>query len=147
MTDSADNAVQGRYKGWMVVGALHSADIVGWVCFIVGLSLIGVGTFVGLSTKPMQTSDAVKKKAAAAAKHLEVATKHASLAATSTGSDATDAATAASTETEKAKSLLADIGGIIGSLPEHLRFAGMLVLVGALLVSVATVQFGGTSLF
>jgi hypothetical protein len=32
-------------------------------------------------------------------------------------------------------------------LPENLRFAGVLVLVGTVLIGVATIQFGGTSLF
>lgn len=45
------------------------------------------------------------------------------------------------------KSTLDEIGSILGSLPENLRFAGLLVLVGIALMSIAMVQFGGTSIF
>ena len=54
---------------------------------------------------------------------------------------------AAKGKTEAAKSALEQVGSIVASLPENLRFAGLLVLVGAVLMSVATIQFGGTSLF
>jgi hypothetical protein len=37
--------------------------------------------------------------------------------------------------------------GSLPPLPENLRFSGMLVLVGAVLISIATIQFGGVSLF
>lgn len=46
-----------------------------------------------------------------------------------------------------AKSAVEQIGGLVGSLPENLRFSGVLLVVGTVLVSVATIQFGGTSLF
>lgn len=36
---------------------------------------------------------------------------------------------------------------IISALPEHPRFAGLLILAGTILIGVATVQFGGVSLF
>jgi hypothetical protein len=40
-----------------------------------------------------------------------------------------------------------EISELIASLPEYQRFPGMLVLLGAALMGVGTVQFGGTSLF
>jgi hypothetical protein len=46
-----------------------------------------------------------------------------------------------------AKSAVEQISGVVGALPENLRFSGLLLLVGTVLVSVATIQFGGTSLF
>jgi len=48
---------------------------------------------------------------------------------------------------DAAKSALEQVQGIVGALPENLRFAGLLVLIGTLLISVATVQFGHISLF
>ena len=45
------------------------------------------------------------------------------------------------------KSALDEVSGIVAALPENLRFAGLLILVGAALMSVATVQFGGHSIF
>jgi hypothetical protein len=46
-----------------------------------------------------------------------------------------------------AKTAVEQISGVVGALPENLRFSGLLLLVGTVLVSVATIQFGGTSLF
>ena len=67
-------------------------------------------------------------------------------AAESPAADHGKAAEAASTGTA-AESTLKELQGIIGSLPERLRFSGLLVLLGALLMSVATVQFGGHQIF
>jgi len=60
---------------------------------------------------------------------------------------AADSTLVASTLTESASSTLKELSGIVGALPERTRFAGLLILVGTLLISVATIQFGGTSLF
>jgi chromosome segregation ATPase len=54
------------------------------------------------------------------------------------------AAADAETSAGAAKSALEQVRGILGALPENLRF-GMLVLVGTVLVNVATIQFGNTS--
>lgn len=56
------------------------------------------------------------------------------------------AAADAETSAGASKSVLEQVSGIVGALPENLRFTGMLVLVGTVLVSVATIQFGGTFL-
>ena len=61
--------------------------------------------------------------------------------------EAMSAGQAAGTSADAAKSALEQVEGIIGALPENLRFAGVLVLVGTVLIGVATIQFGGTSLF
>jgi hypothetical protein len=63
------------------------------------------------------------------------------------GRELREAAADADTSAGAAKSALDQMSGIVGALPENLRFAGMLALVGTVLVSVATVQFGGTFLF
>lgn len=53
----------------------------------------------------------------------------------------------ASASAAAAKSAIEQVQGIVGSLPVNVRFAGLLVLVGAVLMSVATIEFGGVSLF
>lgn len=53
----------------------------------------------------------------------------------------------AKSQGDEVQSVLQDIGGIVSALPENLRFAGLLVLVGTVLMSVATTQFGGHALF
>jgi multidrug resistance efflux pump len=60
---------------------------------------------------------------------------------------ATEALNAAGQSAEGAKSAFEQVEGIVASLPQNLRFAGMLVLVGTVLIGVATIQFGGVSLF
>ncbi|HET9287130.1 MAG TPA: hypothetical protein VFO26_06185 [Gaiella sp.] len=61
--------------------------------------------------------------------------------------EATEAVAAAGASTEAASSALEQVQGIVAALPENLRFAGLLILVGAVLMGVATVQFGDVSLF
>jgi hypothetical protein len=110
-------------------------EVVAGLCGLVGVALIGYGCAVGAqaAAKVKTTVDEVLK-----AQEVRI----------STASAQTFDGTAVGTVTEEtAKSALEQIGGIVGSLPEHLRFAGLLVLVGTVLVSVATIQFGGTSLF
>ena len=60
---------------------------------------------------------------------------------------ATEALTVAGQSTEGAKTAFEQVEGIVASLPQNLRFAGLLVLVGTALIGVATIQFGGVSLF
>jgi hypothetical protein len=57
------------------------------------------------------------------------------------------AAVEAESTADAAKTAVEQISGVVGALPENLRFSGLLLLVGTVLVSVATIQFGGTSLF
>lgn len=63
------------------------------------------------------------------------------------GTELRAAAADAESTAGAAKSAVEQLGGAVGSLPEYLRFSGLLLLVGTVLVSVATIQFGGTSLF
>ncbi len=67
--------------------------------------------------------------------------------ATTAADDAASSAAGAAASNDTAKTKLEQIESLIGSLPEELRFAGFLILVGTVLMGVATIQFGGTSLF
>ena len=146
-----------------VIAALDGARVVAWTCLVIGVIVMGAGVVIGVWTslrKP--TTDATKLIAEAQSK-LEEA--QAGLAearqqiqdAEESGLESLDGAAvtgvagaateAAAASTKDAKSALEQVQGLVGALPENLRFAGMLVLVGAVLMSVATIQFGGTSLF
>jgi gas vesicle protein len=137
------------------------AQAVGWTCFVVGIGLLAAGVFIGFWVslqKAPQSSEDAKKKLDEAKARLEEARGH--IARTSSAvesanlegagassADATQAVEAAGTSTEQAKSALEQVEGLLAALPENLRFAGLLILVGTVLMSVATVQFGGVSLF
>lgn len=142
--------------------ALTGAEFVALFCLVLGSALICTGAWLGIqaSRKPLL---AAKEKIEAVSEKLDEA--HQSIGKTrdsldslshgglemaglaSAGQEASGAAADAATSTKEAKSALDQVSGIVGSLPEHLRFAGMQVLVGAVLVGVATVQFGGTTIF
>jgi hypothetical protein len=129
----------------------ENAEIVAWVCFALGAVILLAGVVIGLilsfakNPKHMSTKTASKKIEEAL---LKVdALKSTALAAASEPTADTTAANEATSQAGQLQSVLKEIGGILGSLPENLRFDGLLVLVGALLMSVATVQFGGHSIF
>jgi len=141
--------------------AVTQAQVVGWTCFVVGVVLLLGGVVVGLLVTLRQArrklEDAKTKLDHARAK-LEEARGHierTSSAAANAGNeavgapwpDATEAVEVAGASTEEAQSALDQVEGIVAALPENLRFAGLLILVGTVLMSVATVQFGGVSLF
>lgn len=139
---------------------LDSAELVAWVCLVVGVLLVGAGVYHGWMTATQGSSKTKERLARARAAveeaDEELARGRAVASAASRGGQGeslaagealTQATGAAKGKTEAAKSALEQVGGIVASLPENLRFAGLLVLVGAVLMSVATVQFGGTSLF
>ena len=124
----------------------RSAEIVAWSCFFVGVGLLSAGVAIGLGLTFGRKVQDVRRKVEEAKdkiEELKVTAMSGSLKATA---DEGAAATAQSKAAE-AKSTLEEIGGIVGALPENLRFAGLLILVGTVLMSVATVQFGGHSLF
>jgi hypothetical protein len=141
--------------------ALTQADAVGWLCFVLGAVVLVGGAAIGLSTSlkraPQKTEEARAKLEEARARidearaHIEETTSAAadsdleSVAASSV--QASTAAEAAGASTDAAKSALEEIQGILAALPENLRFAGLLILVGTVLIGVATIQFGGVSLF
>jgi hypothetical protein len=122
------------------------AKAVAWVCFGLGIVLVVVGVVIGLYLSFTKTKKDVEKKVEEAAQHIDNA-KQAALTGSSFEGVNQAAAGQASQESEAAKGALEEISSIIGSLPEHLRFAGLLILVGVVLMSVATVQFGGHSIF
>ena len=140
---------------------ITQADFVGWVCLVVGILVLFGGVAIGLSTSRTQAGKGAKEaraKLAEARARIEEAKRRIerttsavsgsgeeSLAVNATG--ATEAAEAAGESTEAAGTALEQVEGIVAALPENLRFAGLLVLVGTVLIGVATIQFGGVSLF
>jgi FtsZ-interacting cell division protein ZipA len=146
----------------MIVAEINNADAVAWISLIVGILVLLAGVVIGLYTSLAKTpADAGTKMNEAKDKLDETKSKvnKAKTEIQSLGSKGLEAggapdtrgASAATDEAaasaEAAKSAIQQIESAIASLPENLRFAGLLVLVGAVLISVATIQFGGTSLF
>jgi hypothetical protein len=147
---------------FMVVAALSSSDAtVAWICLIVGLIVlivgVGMGLFITITVKTPGDANAAiddaKSKIDEAKSHLNDATSTLRTteqqgAAGGTGaSDVQKSASEAAASADAAKSAMEQVEGIVASLPQNLRFAGLLVLIGTALISVATIQFGGTSLF
>ncbi len=144
-----------------LVVAVTQADVVAWTCFVVGIAVLALGVFIGLrlSTAGLQeTAAEAKAKVVEAQDRLGAARDHIEqTSAAIAGSDlegvgastaaATEAVAAADASTEAATSALQQVQGIVSALPENLRFAGVLILVGTVLMGVATVQFGRVSLF
>lgn len=143
----------------MAAYVIQGAPAVAWICFVLGTLVLVAGVWHGLRTAaPAAVStagvDVARSKLAKAADEVEKArleiTQLASANLTAGGPDtspATAAADSAAQATQEAKSAVEQIQGTIAALPENVRFPGFLVLVGAALMSVATVQFGGISLF
>lgn len=137
------------------------ADVVGWLCFVAGILVLAGGVAIGLSISRMQAGGGAKaaktkleearSNIADAKRHIErTASEVSQPAMESAGIDAsgaTEAAKAAGDSTDAAGTALEQVEGIVASLPENLRFAGLLVLVGTVLMGVAVIQFGGVSLF
>ena len=133
-----------------LVAEREYAELVAWICFGVGLVVLGVGLLIGLRTSlskqpsnPSGKLEEAKQKIVEAKTQIQTVSSGAALEAGGVGAAAGTAAESA----EAAKSALEQVEGIVASLPENLRFSGMLVLVGAVLISVGTIQFGGVSLF
>jgi len=138
-------------------GAIHGARIEAWICLGVGVLLVAAGVVAGFRSK-VATATTAREKIDDAKKQVDGAKQQAHSAAqllqqegvgdaAKVGSAAKSATKAAADSADAAKSALEQAGSIISSLPENLRFAGMLVLLGTILMSVATIQFGGTSIF
>ena len=123
-----------------------SAEAVAWICLALGAALLLAGVVIGLALSFKKAPTDVEKKVEEAKSKVDALKDTAKTGALAATSDEQSAATAEG-QAEAAKSTLEEISGIIASLPENLRFAGLLVLVGTVLISVATVQFGGHSLF
>ena len=125
---------------------LDNAEVVAWICFVLGAIVLLAGIYIGVRTAPAKAAEETKRKIEEA--KANIAETQAALEAASSGAESAPLAAASAKETaEAAKSALEQVGGMVGSLPEHQRFPGMLVLMGAVLMSVGTIQFGGTSIF
>jgi hypothetical protein len=144
-----------------LVVAVTQAEIVAWTCFVVGIALLAAGVVLGLRLSAggveETAADARAKVEEAQARladargHIEqtsaaIATSDLEGVGASTGA-ATEAVEAAGASAEEATSALEQVQGIVAALPENLRFAGLLIVVGTVLMGVATVQFGKVSLF
>jgi hypothetical protein len=133
----------------VTLALVTNKEAVTWICFGVGLVLVIGGSILGLTLSLRAAPSAASEKIDEAKGKIEEARATMATAA-QPGLESTAAAStaeAAVSSAEEAKSALEQVEGIVASLPENLRFSGMLVLVGVVLMSVATIQFGGVSLF
>ena len=124
----------------------HSAEIVAWTCFVVGILLLLAGVVIGLALTFRKATKQVEHKMRQVRAKVDELTETAVSGSLHSHADH-EAAAAAEAAGADVKSALDEVSGIVGALPENLRFAGLLVLVGAALMSVATVQFGGHAIF
>ena len=124
----------------------HSAEIVAWTCFVVGIVLLLAGVVIGLALTFRKATKQVEHKMRQVRAKVDELTETAVSGSLHSHADHEAAATAEAAGAD-VKSALDEVSGIVGALPENLRFAGLLVLVGAALMSVATVQFGGHAIF
>jgi hypothetical protein len=142
--------------------AFTQANLVGWICLFVGLAVLLAGVLTGLKqtalTSAPQAAGKADEKLAEAKQQIDATKQHidevqSAVNAASTGNlEATTTSVAAATgqagqAADAAKSALEQVQGIVAALPENLRFAGLLILVGTVLMGVATIQFGGVALF
>ena len=147
------------------------AEKVAGACFILGLILVVTGVGFGLyfSFKPEKSAtpnDFTKKIKDAASTAKAAKTEAESLKKLIGDSHAEGAVLPAGAVAGKINEVTAkvddvaekaaeaeaastgeQIASIISSLPVTLRFYGLVILIGTILMSVGTVQFGGTSLF
>jgi FtsZ-interacting cell division protein ZipA len=144
-----------------LIVASAQGDAVAWICFVTGLVILVLGVVIGLWTsftrasrkadEAMAKLDEAKAKIGEAKAHIEVTTSavvNSDLESFNAAApNATEAVQAAGESTAEAGTALEQVQGIVGSLPENLRFAGLLVLVGTALMGVATIQFGETPIF
>ncbi len=128
-------------------GGLDNAEVIAWICFILGAAVLLVGLYIGLKIAPEKAEEENKAKIDEAKAKLEETRTQLQTATSGNLEGGAAAGAAAAATTEAAKSALDQVGSIVGSLPERQRFPGMLILVGAVLMGVGTIQFGGTSIF
>jgi len=133
----------------MTLLAISSLEAVGWLSFVFGLLILLTGVVSGLIVWLKVDPSAAKQKITDAKAKIDETKLH--LAAASKATPAAPAAEAASTQgaatAESAKSTLDDLTSMLGSLPLNLRFPGLLIIIGALMVGVATSSFAHVSLF
>ncbi len=119
--------------------SISNLDASSWICFVLGGIVLLVGLYLGLRKPAVDNKKALDE---AKAKITEL-TSQLQKAKEGKLEDGVDLAATA----EGAKSAIEQVGGIVAALPENQRFAGLLILIGTVLMGVGTVQFGGTSLF
>jgi hypothetical protein len=110
-----------------------------WILFVLGGSVLLLGLYLGTIAAPAKAKEDKAKLAAAKAEHHAAALKMQAAGGENQG--------VAAMAVAQSKTAAEQIGSIVGSLPEYQRFPGLLVLLGAAMMGVATIQFGGTSLF
>ena len=123
-----------------------SAEIVAWACFVVGIVLLFAGVLIGLALTFRRATKQVEHKMKQVRNKVDEL-KETAVSGSMRATADEHAAASAEAKAADVKSTLDEVSGIVAALPENLRFAGLLVLVGTALMSVATVQFGGHSLF
>lgn len=131
--------------------ALTNAEFSAYTCLATGVLVLLVGAVLGFvrTVAVRGSTDDAKARIETAGRSLE-AMQTAMLRAkdAAPGSQtAEDAGQHATEAMSTAKSALDQAAAIVSALPENLRFAGLLALIGTVLVSVATIQFNGVSLF
>jgi Flp pilus assembly protein TadB len=131
----------------MPLAALKNPEIVAWACFVLGIAVMVVGVVDGLRNAPKKAAKdkELVKEASEQAEQLKA--QQDQVRDLSAKGEATAADEKAAEASSKAESVLATVGTIVASLPEYQRFPGILVLLGVVLMGVATIQFGGTSIF
>jgi hypothetical protein len=132
----------------MPIAALKNPEVVAWACFVLGIAVMIVGVLDGLVAAPAKAKKdkELVDKTKAEAEKLEARQEETRVRRLN--GDLTAADAEAEVATSKAKSsVFESVGTIVASLPEYQRFPGMLVLLGVVLMGVATIQFGGTSIF
>lgn len=133
--------------------ALTDAQFSAYVCLFAGLVAFALGLTVGavqtFTLRAKGTTDQAKAKVEDAQTKLSAIDDHVdvAVAANAGSSEATTAGDNAKDAASEAQSALAEASAIIAALPEKSRFAGLLVLVGTILIGVAAVQFNGVQLF
>jgi hypothetical protein len=131
------------------MGILATSSVL-YLCFWIGLALVFVGTAVGVILsfkKPVSTPATAKAKIKAAKAKVQDLAKEAVEAEQPPAPEAAEAAAPVESNAADADTLLKDAESLVDSLPEPLRFAGFVIVFGALLMSVAAVQIGGHSIF
>jgi hypothetical protein len=124
----------------------RSAEIVAWTCFVIGIVLLFAGVVIGFALSFRKATKDVQERVMRLRGQVDDLRETAVTGSLRATADE-GAASTAEAKAAEVKSTLDEISGIVGALPENLRFAGLLILVGTVLMSVATVQFGGHSLF
>lgn len=131
-----------------------SAEAVGWICFVIGAIGVLTGGVFGVlwamgeaHTTVAAASDKPKKEEVVKAAKSAVAELSDTAKTAAKEAPSEDKANEAAQKAGAAESAVADLAAIVKALPERLRFWGFLILIGGLLMSVATIEFSGHAIF